>query len=153
MKVLHIIVATQSLVVCLICPPSALGHNGPRASGVRIRQTTHACVTTINCTHLMLNLLVKYCSFQNFLFWVIHCLEAIWYSGYTVCCGYIISLLIPLHWWVGGAEIIGETKVKLISFGPHNPSRAVFKNIALKPRKHFSCFIFHLYALLRFFYL
>ena len=28
--------------------------------------------------------------------------------------------------------------MKLVSFGPQNPSRAMFKNIALKPRKKFS---------------
>ena len=66
----YIIVVTQALVVCLICPPSALGpHNtgtrglpdmytqspracGPRALGVHIRQTTSACVTTVTCIYI-----------------------------------------------------------------------------------------------------
>lgn len=40
------------------------------------------------------------------------------------------NLVLRAH---GGAEIVGESKVKLVSFGPQKPSRAVFKNIALKP--------------------
>ena len=40
---------------------------------------------------------------------------------------------------IGGAEIIGNPKAKMISFGPGNPSTASFKNIALKPREYTMC--------------
>ena len=41
----------------------------------------------------------------------------------------------------GGAEIIGNPKSKMVSFGPGNPSRASFNNIALKPREYIVCSI------------
>ncbi|XP_065909173.1 uncharacterized protein [Dysidea avara] len=40
------------------------------------------------------------------------------------------ELVLKVH---GGAEIIGNPKSKMVSFGPGNPSRASFNNIALKP--------------------
>lgn len=67
--------------------------------------------------------------------WRQPCSQGTWY-------GLLIVLsLWYLSWWVGGAEIVGEAKVKLVSFGPQNPSRAVFKNVALKPRKKFIIYL------------
>ena len=46
----HITVIPCAFVICLICTPSAL--TGPRASGVPIRQTTHAHGITITCMYI-----------------------------------------------------------------------------------------------------
>ena len=48
----NILVATQELVRCLICPHSPSGAERPRASCVHIRQRTRACVTTITCIYI-----------------------------------------------------------------------------------------------------
>ena len=46
----NILVATQVLVHCLICPHSPSGAGRPWASCIHIRQCTRACVTAITCT-------------------------------------------------------------------------------------------------------
>ena len=48
----NILVATQELVRCLICPHSPSGAGRPRASCVHIRQRTRACVTTITIDYI-----------------------------------------------------------------------------------------------------
>ena len=47
---IQVIVVTQALVHCLICPHSPKGAAHPQASCGHIRQCTHACVAT-NMSH------------------------------------------------------------------------------------------------------